>query len=189
MRIGIDVDDTISFTNKKMVEEAEYFDETYLKGRGFKNKKASTFMEMFYWNVLDIEAFFKYIKKSKFFLKLEVKDDANKYINKLYEEGHEIIFITRRKNDIYDRRTTKKWLSNNGFKYNKIIFGMEKKGKKCQELGVDFFIDNDIKNIKEALSLGVDSVLMKDSHNVEEKGIKCVSNWKEVYDYIHGVKL
>ena len=38
MRIGVDIDDTISFTHKKLIEAALEYDENYVNGKGFKNK-------------------------------------------------------------------------------------------------------------------------------------------------------
>ena len=187
MRIGIDIDDTISFTNKKMIEEALLFDENYVNGKGFKNKNGETFLEMFYWNVYHLDAFLKSVSNAKFFLSLEVKGKANEYITKLYNKGHEIIFITRRRSTLVTKMSTKKWLKINGFKYNKIAFGMEDKGSYCKNNNIDLFIDNDYKNVKAALDLGIDSLLMIDDYNKNLRKYKKVKDWQEIYDYIDGV--
>ncbi len=188
MRIGVDIDDTISLTNKRMREAALLYDEEYVNGKGFKNKNATTFMEMFYWNVYNVDGFLQSIRKSKFFLELDVKEEADKYIAKLYQEGHEIYFITRRHNSFSVKLKTKKWLKNNGFKYNKLFLGIKDKGQLCKEEKIDLFIDNDYKNVLEAKKMGIDSLLMIDEFNTSYRGIKKVKNWQDIYNYINEVK-
>lgn len=181
MIIGIDIDDTVSLTNDKMVEEACRFDREQLKGKGYKNRKAYSFMEMFYWSVLDVDAFLKYIRASKFFLEVEPIDGAVQYINKLYDEGNKIVFITRRENTFKVKSMTKKWLKKHGFKYNKLVLGAKKKGEVCEKEGVSFFVDNDIKNVYDVLNCGIDAILMADSYNKDENELVRVENWQELY--------
>lgn len=188
MRIGIDIDDTVSFTSKRMIEEAKKFDQEFLRGRGIKNKNTNSLIEMFYWDVYDLDRFLDYVRSGDFFLNVEIKEEADKYINKLFDEGHEIYFITRRKNSFRVRKLTKKWLKMNGFKYNKLFFGVKDKGYKCRDLGVDVFIDNDQKNIEEALEFGIDALLMVDEYNKRIRKLNKVNNWEEIYKYISGVK-
>ena len=188
MRIGVDIDDTISCTNKKTIEEALKYDAECVNGKGFRNKNGVTFLEKFYWNVYDVDAFLQRVSKSDFFLDLEVKEEANKYISKLFEDGHEIYFITRRLNSLKSKLKTKKWLKKNDFKYNKIAFGKMKKGKYCKDNGIDLLIDNDSKNIEEALNFGLDALLMLDDYNKYLRKYKKAHNWKEIYEYISGVK-
>ena len=188
MIIGIDIDDTISLTNDRLIEEAIKYDREFLKGKGFKNKKAYSFMEMFYWSVLDVDSFLNYIRSSKFFLEVLPIENSALYINKLYDEGNKIIFITRRENTFKVKSMTKKWLKKNGFKYNKLILGAKKKGVVCETEGVSFFVDNDIKNVYEVLECGIDCVLMSDGYNKDEEELERVNSWKEVYDKVRGMK-
>ena len=188
MRIGIDIDDTISCTNEKLIEEALKYDKEHVRGKGFKNKNAYSFMEMFYWTVMDVDNFLNTVQGSNFFLDLDVKHEANEYIKKLYDEGNEIIFITRRKNSFSTKLKTKKWLKKHGFKYNKLLMGHSKKGEVCQNYSIDLFIDNDYKNVYDAMSYGVDSIMMGDEYNKDEKEIKRVESWKEIYNYVNEVK-
>ena len=188
MRIGIDIDDTISLSNTKIVEEAIIYDEKHVNGRGFKNKNGTTFMEKFYWNVYNVDDFLNRIRKGNFFLELEVKGEANKYISKLYNEGHEIYFVTRRKDTFMVKRKTKKWLRDKGFKYHKIVFGIVEKGQYCKDNKIDLFVDNDYKNIESATNLGIRALLMADEYNKDIDKFEMVYNWKEIYDIVNGVK-
>lgn len=187
MVIGIDIDDTIAKTNDKLIKEAVKFDKECLKGKGFKNRNAYSFMEMFYWSVVDVDRFLDYIRNSKFFLEVEPMIDASVYINKLYDMGCKIVFITRRKDSFKVKTRTKKWLKDHGFKYHKLILSANNKGKICNELGVSLFIDNDIKNVYDALDYGIDSLVMLDEYNKSENELRIVSSWDEAYNYVCGV--
>lgn len=182
MIIGIDIDDTISKTNEMLIKTALWFDEKHVKGKGFKNKNAYSFMDMFYWSVLDVDNFMKYIRNSKFFSEVEPIDDAAKYIGMLKNEGNKIILITKRTNSLKVKLTTIKWLKKNGFKYDKLILGAKNKGEICDLEGVSFFVDNDIKNILDVSDYGIKAVLMGDNYNKGTDDCLRVETWQEVYN-------
>lgn len=184
MIIGIDIDDTIAKTNERLISEALEFDRKFVKGKGFKNKKAYSFMEMFYWSVVDVDNFLEYIRNGKFFLELEPIDGALECINSLYNDGYKIVFITRRKDSFRVKSITKKWLKKIGFKYHKLILGAKEKGRICEDLGISLFIDNDIKNVYDAIHHGIDSLLINDGYNKDEDELKLVETWDEINSYI-----
>ncbi len=109
MIIGIDIDDTVSKTNEKIIEAALEYDIEHVKGKGFKNRNAYSLMEMFYWSVVDLDNFLKTVRDGKFFLSVDPIEDASKFINKMKEEGNKIVFITRRQNTFNVKHSTKKW--------------------------------------------------------------------------------
>lgn len=186
MRIGVDIDDTIAKTHDKIMEEALKYDKERVKGRGFKNPKAYTFMELFYWSVLDVEGFLRSLGSSNYYYNLEPVDQAAEYIGKLFDERNEIIFITRRRNSLKIKNLTKKWLKKYGFKYNKIVFGADEKGSICNDLDIDLLIDNDMRNILDVADYKIDGLLVTDELNKDEKGFNRAKNWKEIYKYVRG---
>ncbi len=188
MRIGIDIDDTISNTNDKLVEEAVKYDKQYVKGRGFKNKDAYSFMEMFYWTVIDVDSFYKIAHKGNFYSTVEPIPNAAECITKLYEQGDEIIFITKRKNTIKNRHITKKWLKKYGFKYHKLILGGDKKGQICEDNDIDIFVDNDKYNIIDAEESNVKCILRGTKYNKKEKSFTRIEDWPDIYNYIEEVR-
>lgn len=188
MKLGVDMDDTVAFSNRKLIETALLFDEKYVNGRGFKNRDGKTLLDKFYWNIYHVEQFLNVLPKGDYFLSLDVKEEANKYIAKLCDEGHKVFFITRRNKSFLLKMKTRKWLKKNGFKYNGIVFGITNKGEYCKAKGIDLLIDNDRRNIDSALGNGVDAILMEDDYNKDLVGYNRLRNWKEIYDYISGVK-
>lgn len=188
MKIGIDIDDTVANTDERIIQEALKYDKEFVKGRGFKNKDAYTFMEKFYWNVVDVDGFMKVIRKGKFFSELNPIDDAVFYVNKLYDDGNEIYFITRRKNNFKTKMMTKKWLKKTGFKFHKLIMGGEDKGTMCKDLGIEVFVDNDERNVRKTEKNGIVSILKSTMYTKEVDDLTRYETWEEIYNYIKRVK-
>ena len=185
MRIGVDIDDTIANTHDMLMETAISYDKEFVEGRGFRNKDAYKFNEIFYWRTENVKNFFKYVAKSKMFLNIEPKKDSIKYINKLKEEGHKIFFITRRNSKGSSKGCTKKWLKKNGYKYNKVIMDCDEIGEMCKKKKIDLFIDDSSVHIYEAMAENIDALLMDTPRNRGEKKLKRVKGWKEIYNYIN----
>jgi len=184
MKIGIDIDDTITLSNEKIVEEAFKFDKEYLQGKGFRDKDAYYFKDMMYWNEQEVSEFLKYIRRGMYFYNLEEKDNSHEIINYLYDKGIQIYFITRRHNSKNTKSLTKKWLKKHGFKYHKIYFNVIDKGKLCSELDIDLFIDNEEGNVYQALEYNIDSLLIDTKYNKNVSDLKRVNNWDEILKYI-----
>ena len=188
MRIGVDIDDTIASTNEKLLETAFRYDKEVLNGRGYKNKDAYKFVDIFYWDKTNVNNFFNYVRKSNFFLELEVIDGALEYLNKLYYEGNEIYFITYRsgKNkNVYNM--TREWLNNKGFKYHKLFMDGSNKGLICKENQVDLFIDNSYEHIESANMYGIPNILFNTVYNKDIPDVNRKYDWKEIYEYIKEV--
>ncbi|HAB66949.1 MAG TPA: hypothetical protein DCE23_06235 [Firmicutes bacterium] len=183
MKIGIDIDDTIAKTNDRLIVEAVKYDRECCKGKGFKDKDAYSFMDMFFWNVLELDGFFNIVRKGSFFSELDPVEDAVDYVNQLRKDGHKTYLITRRENNFKTKSRTKKWLKNCGFTYDKLIMGCAKKGEECEKLGIDLLIDNDIKNIESAEHHKVKGILKGTPFNETTKYNR-IEDWKEIYKYI-----
>mgnify|MGYP003316938722 CR=1 FL=1 len=188
MKIGIDIDDTIAYTNERLIEEAVKYDKEFLKGRGFKDKNAYKFVEMFYWSKDNVQSFFNYVRGTSFFLELEPIPGSKEYINKLYDEGYEIYFITFRTNkNPLVLKMTKEWLKNNGYKYHKLFMRSDDKGVVCKENEVRVFIDNTYEHIVAAEACGVDTILFDTIYNKDIDGVNRMFTWEEIYNYIKEV--
>ncbi len=189
MRIGIDIDDTICETNKILIKKALAFDKQFVLGKGFKDKDAYRFVDMLYWDMNDVTRFFSYyLKNQNIYNNLKEIKDASFYINKLYNEGHKIIFITKRNSEILTKKVTKDWLKRHNIPYHKIIMDAHDKGQICLDEKVDLLIDDAEMNINDALLNHIDALLMTTKYNQKTDYKKRVHYWKEVYDYVNGVK-
>ena len=187
MRIGIDIDDTISNTASYLIEEAVVFDRLYKK-KGIADNTEYDFCKMFNWTKEDKYDFYKYIYENKIH-DMPVKPHAKEIINKLKKEGNEIYIITRRDTDIYKDpyKESKKWLKKNNIKFDKLVVKAKDKGKVCKELEVDLFIDDLVSNVERANEENVNVLIFDSAYNKDEKRFKRVVSWEEIYNIVNEV--
>ena len=84
MKIGIDIDNVISKFNEKLLEEYLIHDKA-LRNTGIINENLYIRKGMFDWSKEEEETFY-YNNIEKIAKKLEMIEDASKYIKKLKEE-------------------------------------------------------------------------------------------------------
>ena len=185
MKIGIDIDDTVMNTFDVIEEAARYFDKYFLENKGYQDKSKYDFHERFYWTSEEKKAFFNYFRKNKLYLKAKPKGDALYYLEKLYNEGYEIYFLTRRKKDekLDILSITKNDLISKGFKFTDCHIGLSKKGEACKSLGIDVFIDDAVIQIEDVNNYGIKTILVDNWYNKEYKGLRA-KNFQEIYNII-----
>ena len=188
MRIGIDIDDTISNTASYLIEEAVVYDRLYKK-KGVVDNTAYDFCDIFNWKKNDKYDFYKYIYQNEIH-QMPIKPHAKEVINKLKKEGHKIYIITRRDFDIYKDpyKASKNWLKKNKIKFDKLIVRAEDKGKACKELNVDIFIDDLPSNCERVLEEQVNVLMFDTPYNKDEKRFNRVVSWEEIYNIVNEVE-
>lgn len=182
MRIGIDIDDTLTETSEVMERVALKHDEEY------NNKLASNIPNLLR-GVLEEEEVIDFFKNHSKEVcgQAKVKDDTKKIIDILLEEGHEIIFITARSDDYFDNsyEFTEKYLKDNNVNYTELITGHEYKLDICKEKDIDVFFDDAYDTVKTLYDEGIDAVLFTSRNNVYLcTSLNRVNDWKELYQYI-----
>ena len=185
MIIGIDIDDTIAKTNVSLLEEAFQYDKDHCKAKGFKNKDAYSLKDMFYWSDEEVLSFMNFIRNGNLFTEISPIKDSQLYVNKLFDEGYKIYFITRRKNTANMLKITTNWLNKYGFKYHKLLMGCAEKSAICENETVNFFIDNDVNHVTEVAKKGIKVLLMADCYNNDCTAFTRVDTWEDVYNFIH----
>ncbi|HOO68049.1 MAG TPA: hypothetical protein PLC53_01620 [Bacilli bacterium] len=172
MRIGIDIDDTIAYTYEQVRDAL--LEEDYVINDE----------DIYYHDPIVLNYYSK--KSDEVSLILNSKEDAVKIINKLKEEGYEIYFLTSRSNkyfkDAYN--TTYKWLTNNGFKFDKLIINCSKKDSICEELKINYFIDDSKNHVNDVRKKNIKSYLFTSYFNMRFDDENRVNNWKEIYELI-----
>ena len=193
MVLGIDMDDTICSTNELIIDVADQYDKEVLGGTGVKDVNAYEFTEMMGWPEGMKGQFFsdrlEYIMGNS-----PIKPSAHDVINKLHDEGWEIIIISFRKDkyltDPY--KLTVDWLDQNDIHYDKVFVNTGTKADECIENKVTLFIDDKESHCEDVANVGVDVLLFTNAYNHEESRFDRVDNWDQVYDYIkekyHGRK-
>lgn len=186
MKIGIDIDDTMTETfDYLMPYIAEFFevDIKYLKHNNISysnlpremKKRELEFAKKYYDKVIPNTPF---------------KPKVAEYIDKIKALGHEIIVVTARDKTLYtdEYKTTIEELNNNKINYDKLICNFDK-AKACKTEKIELFIDDSIANCSKVNGLGIETILFNSKNNIKDKTtLYRVDSWKEVYEKIRIIK-
>ena len=183
MRIGIDVDDTITNTYDYLIPK---IGEYYNVDSDNLLKRALSYDD--FLNNDEFPNFSIYAGENyqKFIYEVPVKKGAVEYINRLKEEGNEIIIITARHAGEYDNpyEITQDYLLKHQIPFDKIIIGALDKGKVSEEENIDIFIDDSINNCLKVKNHGIETLLFDARFNRHNKDLRRVNSWKEVHEII-----
>lgn len=179
MRIGIDIDDTIT-------NSWEYFMPIFSHEFNIKLDESSC---PYYQGIKDkvsFDEFERVMKKYENTMNnITLKENVSKILNKLKQDGHQIIFITARGktyNNPY--QMTKNYLDTNNIPYDKIILDSWDKSIACREEMIDLFIDDSPKHCKEASDIGIEVIMMDAKYNQNNNQFTHMVSWQEIYEYI-----
>lgn len=187
MRIGIDLDDTITKTDEILFKYAKIYNKEE-KILFNINREEWNLTKAFGWNEENIKEFFsKYLKS--IYEEAEIKENAKEKINVLKDDGNKIIIITARDTKSLKEvhEVCKNWLINNKINVDKIVVDGENKAQKCLENKIDIFIDDNICNCENVYNnLKIPVLLMNSRYNKDYQNpkIKRVYNWNEIYNEI-----
>lgn len=192
MKIGIDIDDTISDTYEVTFAYAQKFTIEDL-GKSAKIKDLDNVYHHFYtrelysWSKEEEDSFWL-----KYYYKIirEVKPYtfAVETIDQLKKDGHEIIIITARwpEPNFSVKDATLDWLKENNIKYDDIVFNASDKGKVALEKKLDLFIDDSFKNCQDVANAGIKTFIMHTRTNkcLEDEKVTRVYSWPDIYNRI-----
>jgi uncharacterized HAD superfamily protein len=179
MRIGIDIDDTITNTYEDILKEvSSYYKIDY---NNLISNKVN--YDMLYNSLKDYDVFCKKYYE-KIIENVSLKENVVEVLERLNKK-YEIIFITaRNKNEYNDPYLiTKKYLDKNKIPYDGIYTEVINKGKFCYENNIDIFIDDSIKNCNDTLNYKINTIIFDNIYN-KNCNIKRLYNWLEIEKYI-----
>lgn len=197
MVIGIDIDDTTVVTVESMVKYGDKYD-TEVLNREAKKDNLGRIKDRYY-----MKALYGWTEEEKFaFFDMYYKNvleecyplpNASEIINRLKQEGNEIIFITARLTNIKNCETeniTKETFRKYNIPYDKLIMNVDDKLKFCKENDVEVFIEDSYETCKNLQENGIKAYLMttKMNRNIVDDKIERVSSWDEVYEKIINLK-
>ena len=193
MRIGLDIDDTISKTNEVLMKYAFKYNEEH-GNKPLLKKDTNNFGEVFGWNDDEVYTFFRtyYLDALK---ELEPKDNVKEVLTKLREEGNEIIFITVRNDrecggegEAY--RITTEWLDKYEIPYDELNLDIHDKKTFCEENGIDIFMDDSVRTISAVKELGITTCLAVNNFNIDYKDDKVINVYDldDFYNRVHEIE-
>lgn len=188
MKIGIDLDGVVFDTEKEFRIYSELYDMLELKQNSKRDNHALNFQERFAWSKEEIEGFLKKYHK-KIVTEANYIPGAEVILKKLKEEGNELIVITARGGLNKEMiPITKERLEQEKMDiFDRYYWGVENKAEICIAENIDIMIDDFNKNCERIANEKIKVIYLKDapSYDLEEnKYIKTLYNWGEIYRYI-----
>jgi len=194
MRIGIDIDDTMTDIKDKLTDAALKYAIKLGKNITYDGGKiadvyndGNVYQKLFGFNYDELKYFLKDIQES-------ITDNALPRVNcvevitKLKDEGHEIFVITARDSEFHDDpyNQSKDWLDKNNIKYDKLIVNARDKGIACKNEKIDLLIDDNLNNCLSVLKKNIKAIRLS---NVKSDDVINCNSWVEIYEIIKGLSI
>lgn len=191
MKIGIDLDGVVIDSETTFRTYEEIFDIDVLKGNNLINKEEPKFQSRYNWTNEQEKEFIE-----RYFLTVSKESNLMSgfigIFNLLKEQGHEFVVITARGGFVKEMKDDAiRLLEENNIKFDKYYWNVEDKLEICKNEKVDIMIDDDWKIIKRLADNEVKTLYFRDTNLMtleENKYIKEVNNWGEIYRHIKGMK-
>lgn len=192
MRIGIDIDNTLTEVQDKLNKAA--FDYAISIGKKIDNydnpledikNNGDTYKKKFQFTYEELKYFLKEIQE-EITNNAIPRENAKKVIDKLKEDGHEIYIITARDSEFHDDpyKLSKDWLDENNIYYDKLVVNAREKSSVCKNENIDLFIDDQLNNCLSVLNAGIKTIMITDKI-YDNNEIKYLKNWNQIYNYIN----
>ena len=187
MRIGIDVDNTITDTLPIMKQYCKKYNEEVVKRNLTMNEVGFAASNLYDWTEEEKKYFCDNILE-EVFLKVEPKENAQKIIQQLKQEKHKIYIITARTKAKNSYELTLKTLQKYNIPYDELVIQKDKK-QYCIDNHIDVLIDDEPQNITEVSKI-IPVIVFEWTHNRSCKGdnIIKVKTWDEVYEVIKEIE-
>lgn len=188
MKIGIDIDNTITSTRDLLMKYCiKYNNEVVKRNLPLNDKGFATFNFFDWTNNEEMDFCTKFLEEVV--LNAPIKEEAQETIKKLKENNY-IYIITSRKEPYFSEpyKLTKNFLDMNGILYDELIVECEDKFNFCKENNIDIMIDDEPQNIN-SISKIIPVIVFDGVWNMmcEGNNILRVNNWKQVYKLIKNI--
>ena len=187
MKIGIDIDDTITDSWECLIP---YYSRLFNVPED-KLHKSLPYYESIKDKVSSVDEYYKIMLPiyDEVSPNVNLLPEVKETIDALYNLGCKVYFITSRGTDHTDAyKDSKVFLDRYHIKYEKIIVNAKDKAKICQEENISLFIDDSYTNCKEVSENTNTHVYMMTSminRNFKDEKIKRVYSWPEIYFLIN----
>ena len=118
---------------------------------------------------------------------VELFPNAQEVIFELHRQGHKIIFITARNDNLAPNtiENTKRYFQEHNIYFDKILFNNTNKNEACRQNNIDLLIDDSpsvLENIETNKLL-----FLNDLNNKFQEQYNTVKNWIEISEYIEEI--
>ena len=187
MKIGIDVDGVILDYQRVLNTYGDLYDFIELKKNGIINRNEHLLRNRYDWTEEERMNFV-----NKYFLKLSKQTSlipgAKEVINMLQKEGNDLIVISARGGMVKEMKDVAiQKFNEEGISFNKYYWKQDDKLEVAQKEHIDFMIDDSYDVCKKLSENGIKTIYFRDKEMKkleQNKYLKEVSNWGEIYRYI-----
>ncbi len=191
MKIGIDIDNTLTYVKEKLNEAAYNYaislgkkvDKSYLQTEDINNDGES-YKNVFQFSDNELKYFLKDIQESITNWALP-RENVREVLLKLKNKGFEIIIVTARDFEFHDDpyKLSKDWLDKNNILFDKLIVNARDKATVCEKENINIFIDDQLNNCLNISQKGIKTIMISDKIN-NINNIVILNDWNKIYDYI-----
>lgn len=196
MRIGIDIDDTLTDIKDKLTNAAFEYAKSLNKSVENKNleindiyNNGNIYQKIFNFTYEELKYFLGTIQE-------EITNNAipRPYcvdiITQLHNDGNEIYIITARDSEFHKDPYSQSeiWLNKNNIYFDKLIVNARDKKKACIENNIDVLIDDSISNCLNVSSAGIKAIMIGNNSEIVE-GIKKFNDWQQIYEFLNENKM
>lgn len=195
MRIGIDIDNTLTDVQKELSialyeyakslgkevgDSPAYIEDVKDDGRIYQEKYNLSYEELMY---------FMNVIQEKIMNNATPRFGVHEVINTLKSQNDKIYIITARDSEFHSDPylLSKNWLESNNIKYDKLIVNARNKVPICVKEKIDVFIDDKLSNCINISRVGVKAVRIGNTRGTHE-GVETFTRWLDIYDYISKLK-
>ena len=190
MKIGIDIDNTITEVQEELNNAYEY---AIKLGKNINNAENSfediknnvdTYKKKFQFSYDELKYFLKNIQE-EITNNAVPREKVVEVISKLKKLDHKIYIITARDSEFHDDpyNLSKNWLDKNNIEYDKLIVNAREKAPVCKDEKIDLFIDDQLNNCLDIAKIGIKTIRLSNDKK-KYKDIITFENWDEIYNYI-----
>ena len=191
MRIGIDIDDTLTNIKDKLTNAAFEYAKSLNKSVENKDLKKNDIYNS--GNIYQKRFNFTY-EELKYFLGTIQEEITNNaiprphcvdIIRQLHNDGNEIYIITARDSEFHENPylQSEVWLNENNIYFDKLIINARDKKKVCLEYDIDLLIDDSIGNCLSVSSAGIQTLMIGNDKEIDN-GIKNFDDWQQIYNFL-----
>ena len=183
MKIGIDIDDTITDSWECLIP---YYSRLFNVPED-KLHKSLPYYESIKDKVSSVNEYYKIMLPiyDEVSPNVNLLPEVKETIDALYNLGCRVYFITSRGTDHTDAyKDSKVFLDRYKKKNKKIIVNAKDKAKICQEENISLFIDDSYKHCESVSNIGIDVLMHETYYNKNYNEFIHFSNWHYVYEYV-----
>lgn len=180
VKIGIDLDDTITDIRDDMIKLAIQYDKS-IKGKGIVNNNSYYPGQMFDWSTSERDYFRKELLP-KFVSSAKIRDGVIETLETLKEKDYKIIIITARDDKRFGNAYLKtfNWLIENKIPFDELVTSCKEKDKVCLDLKIDYFLDDDIINIDKVQKAGIKCFMIYNGYDFLRDDLDIIYNFKDL---------